>query len=990
MSPVENGSAPGGDSVVPQRAVVVGRDPELRALAELADRAVEDGAQVAFVSGEAGIGKSTLVSHFLTTLVDSRWAVHVGQCIEYSERAIPFGPVVSLIRSVLKDAGDEAEDVLGHHRADLAALLPEWRADGVDGASLSGDVDRLIDAISTVLMRAADSRPMALFVEDIHWADGPTRDVVASLVHTLGPTRILVVVSERTGAVPRGHVLRTWLAEQRRFPNVHSLMLEGLSAEALTEQAENILGATPDPDLVAELATRTGGNAYFASELLLARRAGGLSLPTSLADFLTSRIEQLDSDEQEVLRAMAVAGHAIGHRILDAALPNLDIGPPVRRLFDTAMIRVDNGEYDFGHALMRESMLRGVLPFEAEDLHRSIAQAMEDDPTRGDTLTELATIAMHWSAANDAPKSLAASVKAAHASARVAAYAPATELALDALAIWPRVADAEELTGTTRDRIVVDASNWLVASNQSEAAEKLLDDVIEDWGRDLPDGRRALLLAKLAPIRFQGGRPDDTRALLEQATALVGEEISPEAAQVHQVIAKVALLNAQIHPAIKAADRAIEIATSVGPKDILVDAMTSKSLGLGVTVSKEAGIELVHESRRRALAERFVAQAAHTFRTEMMIIYFREGRTKESLDVLREGFAFAEQHCGPNLRMDLLWDLALGLVEDGSLLEVAPILQDMGADLGQDLRSLVITHTMALSALLAGDPDEADELLASGARLAKRFSSQETGFQLRLESEVARHRGQLETALRLIDEALELQVQSDNITFTRESIVEKCRLVRAFFEVDPGRAIEIRPTVEPLIDGLVTEDGAIECIIDLMRLELALGDSVVEADLVGDLAARLATGGFGADAKQAAALHAQLLAAQRPDTPELAETLSELRRTGETSGMIWLCRVADELAGVSTSIDLTSAEVIDVTDSAEDTEVPDHGLTPREVEVLGYLARGLTNKEIGTELYVSHRTVSTHVSNLLSKLHLKNRSEAASKFHELGFAKAAL
>lgn len=986
---MENVSAPGGDGVAPHRAILVGRAPELRSLGELADRAVEHGAQVVFVSGEAGIGKSTLVSHFLNSLAETRWVSYAGQCIEYSDRAIPFGPIIGLTRSVLKGAGDRAAEILGHHRADLAALLPEWQTEGIDGAPLSGDVDRLIDAISTVLTRAAEHRPMALFIEDIHWADAPTRDVIASLVHSLGAARVLLIVSERTGAVPRGHVLRTWLAEQRRFPNVHTLLLAGLTPEALAEQAQNILGEAPGAALVAEIAERTGGNAYFASELLLARRSGGLGLPASLADFLTSRLEQLELDEQEILRAMSIAGEAISHQVLAASLPALDIGPPLRRLFDTGIIKVENGAYTFGHALMREAMLRGILPFEAEDLHRLIAEAIISDPRRGQSLADLVTLAMHWAAANDVTRSLAASVAASLASAKVAAYAPAAELATEALRAWPIVDNAEQLTNTTRDALTVGASDWLVASNKPEQAAELLTEAVHSWGADLSDGRHGLLLAKLAPIRFLSGQSDQATELLDQAVALVGSEISPEAAQIYNRVSKLALVNASIHPAIEAAERAIEIASEVGPEPILVEALTTKALGLGVTVSMEAGIELVHESRRRALAKNLVSQVAHTYRTEMMIIYFREGRTKESLDVLREGIAFAEKHCGPSLRLDLLWDLALGLVEDGNLLEAAPMLEEVGSDSGQGLRSLMVLQTTALSALLAGDLEQADEVLASAARLSSRFSGQEVGFQHRLQAELTRRRGQFDESLRHIDSALELQLASDNITFTRESVIEKCRLVRAISTVDQARASELRPAAEELIAWIGGNDQTSASLTEMMELELALIDGTARADRARDLATHLAASGFGADAKQTALIHAQLLAVERPNSQELIEVLISLRALGQSSGMLWLCDGADAISSASNMpIDLT--EVVDLTDSTgpdEEATVPDHGLTPREVEVLGLLAKGFTNKEIGRELYVSHRTISTHVSNLLSKLHLKNRSEAASKYHELGFAK---
>ena len=210
------------------RPVVVGRADELARLTELADRSVEEGARIVFVSGEAGIGKSTLIRRFTDDLADARWAVHTGHCIEYADRTIPFGPIVTIIRSLLASLADDVDDVIGHHRADVAALLPELESGGADSASLTGDVDRLIDAISTVLIRAAEHRPMVLFVEDIHWADAATRDLISSLVHSLGTSRILMIISERTGAVARGRAFHTWLAELRRFPNVETIALDSV------------------------------------------------------------------------------------------------------------------------------------------------------------------------------------------------------------------------------------------------------------------------------------------------------------------------------------------------------------------------------------------------------------------------------------------------------------------------------------------------------------------------------------------------------------------------------------------------------------------------------------------------------------------------------------------------------------------------------------------------------------------------------------------
>ncbi len=988
---VEDTGSDSPSHVDDMRPVVVGRADELARLTELADRSVEEGARIVFVSGEAGIGKSTLIKRFSDDLADARWAVHTGHCIEYADRTLPFGPIVTIIRSLLTSLAEDADDVIGRHRADVAALLPELEPSGVDSASLTGDVDRLIDAISTVLIRAAEHRPMVLIIEDIHWADAATRDLISSVVHSLGTSRILMIVSERTGAVARGRAFHTWLAELRRFPNVETIGLEGLTRSALAEQAAAILGHEVDDAALSELEARTAGNAYFAHELLHARRAGTTELPRSLADFLLSRTQRLTGDEQRVLQAMAVAGRPVSHRTLSEVLPDLDMGSLTRQLYDASFIVIDGSDLAFGHALMREAILRNMLPFETEDLHRKLAEHIAATIGRTSSPADLATLALHWKGANDQTRTIAAAVHAAAAAAGVAAFDSAADLARLAIDLWARVDDPEDATGTTRDRLTVAASDWLVGSNRSREAAELLQDAISTIGHTLSDGRRALLLAKLAPIQFDMGRPTEAKDLMAAAVTLVGDEVSAEAAEVHHRSSKLSVVVGQIHPAIEAAERAISIAERCGPDVVLVEALTTKALGLGVTDSLQRGVELVQEARRRAVAQNMTSQVASTFRTEMMILNYRVGRTPESLTVLRDGLTYAEQHCGPSLRLDIQLDLALGLVESGRLVEAAPVITQLLKTPFESLRGLVILQSAGLHGLLAGDLDGAAEHLAAANALSRDFrSAQETGFQHRLEAELARRQGRFDDAEALIDRALELQLASDNITFTRESILEKCRLARAVAAEDIDRASRMRTDVGQLVAHLASQDPASAALTELMRLELRTIDNTatsVQARAVIDV---LESYGFGADILQATLTRAQLLADEHlaAGTPKssgrMVDTLVELRELGTSSGMLWLCEGADRITEqLGMAIDLTE-EV----EASEASSEPAHGLTAREVEVLALLAEGMTNKEIGAELYVSHRTISTHVSNLLAKLHLKNRSEAAAAYHRLGFAPA--
>lgn len=125
----------------------------------------------------------------------------------------------------------------------------------------------------------------------------------------------------------------------------------------------------------------------------MAHRDGIKTLPSSLVEFLTGRIERLAEEERVVLRAVAVAGGAVSHTMLAAMLPDMSIGPIVRSLYDASILVIDGSDYTFWHPLLRAAILRDLLPFEAEDLHRRAAEAIVDDLSRGSSPSELANLA---------------------------------------------------------------------------------------------------------------------------------------------------------------------------------------------------------------------------------------------------------------------------------------------------------------------------------------------------------------------------------------------------------------------------------------------------------------------------------------------------------------------------------------------------------------------------------------------------------------------
>jgi DNA-binding CsgD family transcriptional regulator/predicted nucleic acid-binding protein len=375
---------------------------------------------------------------------------------------------------------------------------------------------------------------------------------------------------------------------------------------------------------------------------------------------------------------------------------------------------------------------------------------------------------------------------------------------------------------------------------------------------------------------------------------------------------------------------------------------------------------------------------ANTYRTEMLIIVFREGRTDACLEASANGLAYAEQHCGPRWRAEFRLDLCLGYVEAGCFTDAEPLFEPLLTTVLDDLRRLTVLQTAGLHALGTGSLDVAGVFLADASEIADRYASaQETGFQARLLAELARREGRLDDAVESIDRALELQLAGDNLTYTRESIVEKIRIVRACAEAGRGDADDLLAAVAVLVHDFDGAGSANVAIRSLMELELASIDGTFDPGVVDETVRSLESSGFRYEAAQARLLAIEQLDGSSGDRGRLESEVTELLATANDHGMVWIAERVTSLARARRiTVDPAMARGPSAP-IASPRSLP-YDLTPREVEVMSLLAEGFTNKAIGEELYVSPRTVGTHVSNLLAKLGLSNRGEAAAAYRRLG------
>jgi predicted ATPase len=244
--------------------------------------------------------------------------------------------------------------------------------------------------------------------------------LAAFLHQALRVGRVLIVASYRSDELHRSHPLRPWLAELGRRHDVEHIELAPFSRAELAEHLAAIRGERLSAAAVDRILARSQGNPFYAEELLAAGADRvEVMVPSGLAEVLRGRIEALSDAAQQVLRAAAVAGREVGHRLLAqaAGLPELELEQALREAISARVLvaDADREAYGFRHALAQEAMYADLLPSERVRLHATFAQllAEADDASQADAMVgRAAEIAHHCLASHDLAGALAASIRA--------------------------------------------------------------------------------------------------------------------------------------------------------------------------------------------------------------------------------------------------------------------------------------------------------------------------------------------------------------------------------------------------------------------------------------------------------------------------------------------------------------------------------------------------------------------------------------------------
>jgi predicted ATPase len=487
----------------PASEVFVGRVRELGQLRRALDAAQAGRGATVLVGGEAGIGKTRLASELARRARDAGFEVLLGRSIDLVGTELPYQPFVEALRP-------------------LTALRQ------VDGQAAGSQLHIFEETLALLTDRAATA-PVLLLLEDLHWADTSTLDLVVFLAHNLDDRRVLLLGTYRADELSSAERMRRLADGVRRSGSALVLELGPLQHEELTALLE--AGADPPPPaaLTDAIVARSEGNPFFAEELLAAGTRSG-ELPRGLRDLLLQRVARLDPATQGLLRLAAAAGRDVEYPLLQAtaALPELQVRESLRRAVEHGVLVAEQatGSFRFRHALLAEAVYATILPGEREDLHARLAQELARSATAAP-----AELAPHWAAAGRSAEALAASVEAARQAEAVFGLAEALAHLERALALWQVVPDAPELVRLD----LADLCSWAAElASQTGAAPRAVE--LAEQSIDLVEERDPLRAARLydrlGRYLHESGRTDAALSAFEHVVDLVPAE-PPSAERAH-------------------------------------------------------------------------------------------------------------------------------------------------------------------------------------------------------------------------------------------------------------------------------------------------------------------------------------------------------------------------------------------------------------------------------------------------------------------------
>lgn len=462
---------------------MIGRTAELQVLLDAFDAGQHGDARAVIVRGEAGIGKTRLISEFIAAATGTHHdglpvVVATGQCVDLGPIGAPFTPIRRMLRELHTAVGDDAFRTAAGGTATLATmatLVPGLVSELP--ATSAADAAYVAEAIERELEELSRDVHVVLVLEDLHWADTATLALLKTLAATLRGAHLTLIATYRSDDVGRGHALRPVLAELERSRDVEFLSVARMGFEGVNELSQELGGGTLTSDQVSTILARSEGVPFFVEELVCCRDQ---PLPETLRDVVLARYERLSDATRRAVGLAAVIGVHVDDALLQVVWgANLDdLTDALREAVGDGILIADGDGYTFRHALTQEAVYDDLLPRERAAAHRAIAAALQERIDRGD-MSYAAAAAEHWLAVHDVDRAFDATVVARSRAGTDLAPETAASLGERLLELCPQVEDAESRVAASVTGLAAQISQDYLDAGRYQSALRVAESMLD-------------------------------------------------------------------------------------------------------------------------------------------------------------------------------------------------------------------------------------------------------------------------------------------------------------------------------------------------------------------------------------------------------------------------------------------------------------------------------------------------------------------------------
>jgi DNA-binding CsgD family transcriptional regulator/tetratricopeptide (TPR) repeat protein len=989
----------------------VGRGQELQSLRAVLDAAASGTVGTVLIGGEAGVGKTRMLAEFRTAAEASGARVLEGGCVDLGDGARPYDPFVAALRPWLRSLRDEDfARIVGPARSTVLQLIPDLHS-GQDGEASVADAasarqSTLYLQVLGLIERIADDSLTVIALEDLHWSDRSTRDLLRFLVRNLTQGRVMLIGTYRTDELNERHPFLSLLAELGRSGQVDRFELAPFTRSEVHDQLAGIMGHPPDRGLVARLHDRGGGNAFFTEELLAVADRGDQRIGLTLRETLLARVGNLSPKSRDVLRVIAVAGQSARHDVLAAVtrLSDGELAAALREAMDRhLLVPGANEALRFRHNLVREAVHDELLPGERLALHAAVAAAV--DALHGDAsmdATVASELAHHWYEARDASRALPALLRAGYAAERMFAFGNAFAHFHLARSLWPP--GTESVEGINQVDLTLRTAEAAAKTGAYDRAIELVRAALDDDARLEPDAARTgALLERLAAYHLGSGNPDAVEAVVRRALELLpADPPSAARAQVLGILANGLGMRSHFDESARFAEEALATARQVGSAEAEIRALGCIGRNAAAVGEAESGVRTLREALALARSAGDLSGAAE-IAIELVLALHWAGQLEEACDVADEAIAESAR-----------WGMEGSAVALRAARGISAFLLGRWAEAEQWTAAALAGEALGLPGVMAhaarglldlgrGSLDSAADQFEKVLLMCQDFSATVYGWS-DLYSSIALlliARGEPWEAIDSVRESLARSAPPERDVHMR--ICHRLAIRAAADIAAVARPLgESATRAEPLAIGREF-NALLEHHVELVRAlpgggdpHLVLDVALAKAELTRLLGMSSATAWAAAAAAADELRHPHEAAYSRFRQAE-ALLLSRGSRAGAQAAAIEAYRLARDLGAIPLQRELEglatrsrlelerrpSAAVPAAEPKAHVRSTP-FTLTPRERDVLERVTLGRTNREIAADLFISEKTASVHVSNIKSKLGANGRAEIAAIAVRLG------